>query len=142
MRRSPFILTFILATVVLLITACGDSDPTPTPTRPPDQVTAATATPAATPTVTATDTPIPTQTPLPTSTPTPTATRTPTPTATPTAAETANNIPSYVEIAIWGEDTVGGTSSQSLSPSSRGRGNSWKKLPGIHRVGWVVLVLS
>ncbi len=84
-------LASLLALGLLLLAACGQSEPTATPSP----TTAPTSTPTATPTRTPTPAPsaTPTRTPQPTATPTakPTATPTPGPTATPVSLATHTN---------------------------------------------------
>jgi predicted small lipoprotein YifL len=69
-----------MATVVVLIAACGPSGPTATP---PVAVVSPSPSPASTPSPSPTPTPEPTPTPVPTPTPTPTPEPTPTPVAAP-----------------------------------------------------------
>ena len=80
-RRAVSRLILGLASAAVI--SCSTSEPTLTPTSPPDP----------TPTVAPTVTPAPTHTPLPTATPVPTATPAPTATATPAPTPTATPVP-------------------------------------------------
>jgi fermentation-respiration switch protein FrsA (DUF1100 family) len=74
-RPRSLVVWGLLILGMLLMTACGSSQDTPSPTAVP---TTPTMTRTSTPTATPTSTPTPTQTPTPTHTPTPTPTPTPT----------------------------------------------------------------
>lgn len=72
----------VLASLALLVSACGGDDPTATPTSAPDPTVTPTATPVPAPT--ATPTPLPPGATPPPAAPTPTPEPAPEPTATPT----------------------------------------------------------
>ena len=79
---------------LVLLTACGQSDPTATPT--PTSLPAPTPTPAATPTATS----VPTPTVRPTHTPTPS----PTPTPTPVPGATQVRLPAVQDATLYEQD--------------------------------------
>ena len=93
-RRIPAFICLLIV-VSLVVVACGEEPPEPTPTLvptlTPTPVPTATPEPTATPRPTAT--PVPTPTPEPTATPEPTPTPLPPPTPTPTAAASPTPTP-------------------------------------------------
>ena len=107
--KKRFILFATVATLAVVMTACGSAQTSnnPTPTVEPTKAVEATTAPADTatpmveptteptvePTATSTPAPEPTVTPVPTSTPTPEPTATSTPTPEPTATPVPTEVP-------------------------------------------------
>ena len=119
---NALVLLLIVASVAVIVTACGDdpapvptpepavvtapttSDPAPTPeptaTVPPAPTAVPTATPAPAPTAVPTATPAPAPTAVPTATPAPAPTAVPTPTAAPSPAPTSVPAPTPEPVAL------------------------------------------